>query len=85
MRYLPLVVLLLLALAGVAGCSNDDPVGPSVNNAGDNNAFNFSDDSNGPSSATVPGPVVIPPVFAPVEGPAPIIITPGTPATPAVP
>ena len=75
MRYLLLTLVLLFGLAGTVGCENNDPTGPVVNNSGDNSAFSFADD--GPSSASTPAPVVVPPVFAPVEGaPAPDIVTP---------
>jgi hypothetical protein len=60
-RRLETLLILVLMLAGsvllTMGCEEGDSTSPVVTNSGDNNAFNFSDDSNGQSSATIPVPV----------------------------
>jgi hypothetical protein len=44
-----LVLMLACSVLLTMGCEEGDSTGPVVNNSGDNNAFNFSDDSNGQS------------------------------------
>jgi hypothetical protein len=49
-----LVLMLACSVLLTICCEEGASTGPVVNNSGDNNAFNFSDDSNGQSSATSP-------------------------------
>ena len=42
-----LVLMLTCSVLRTVGCEEGDSTGPVVNNSGDNNAFDFSDDSNG--------------------------------------